>query len=367
MYLREEKTMLTAFIMAGGSGERFWPLSTKERPKQLLKLVSDKSMIRETVDRILPLISPERIFIGTNIIQAPAVMKELPFLPVENIIIEPAFKDTAAAIGYGATYINKHLKENKKKLTMIVLASDHLIKNEDNFRKRIETAVDAAKRDSSIVTLGIKPTKPETGYGYIEVDGECYIGEAAKVRRFWEKPNLERAEKYVDAGNYLWNSGMFIFEIQTIFDAMEKHMPKHHETLTEIGEIIGSNYGVNDHIIQGRIKEKFEMFEKMSIDFGIMEKADNIKVIPVDFGWNDIGSFSALEDVFDKNENGTICKEANLIEVNSKNNIILGNGKRLIATVGIKDTVVVETDNSILVCHKDEAQNIKKILKAIKN
>ncbi len=357
--------MLTAFIMAGGSGERFWPLSTKERPKQLLKLVSDKSMIRETVDRILPIIPPERIFIGTNIIQAPAVMEDLPFLPVENIIIEPAFKDTAAAIGYGATYINEHLKDKKEKLTMIVLASDHLIKNEDNFRKRIETAVDAAKRDSSIVTLGIKPTKPETGYGYIEVDGECYIGEPAGVRRFWEKPNVERAEKYVDAGNYLWNSGMFIFEIQTILDAMEKHMPKNHETLREIGEIISSAHRVNDDSIQDRIKEKFEMFEKMSIDFGIMEKADNIKVIPVDFGWNDIGSFPALEEVFDKNENGTISKETRLVEINSKNNIVLGNGKRIIATVGINDTVIVETDDAVLICHKEEAQNIKKILKEI--
>ena len=356
--------MLTAFIMAGGSGERFWPLSTKEKPKQLLKLVSDKSMIRETVDRILPMIPAEGIFIGTNIIQAPAVKKELPFLPEENIIIEPAFKDTAAAIGYGATYIKEHLKENGE-LTMVVLASDHLIKNEDNFRKRIETAVNSAKKDGTIVTLGIKPTKPETGYGYIEVDGECYIGEPAKVRRFWEKPNVERAEKYVDAGNYLWNSGMFIFEIQTILDTMKKYMPKHHKTLMDIREIIRSSDRVIDENIQNIIKEKFETFEKMSIDFGIMEKADNIKVIPVDFGWNDIGSFPSLEEVFDKNENGTICKEANLIEVNSKNNIILGNGKRLIATVGIKNTIIVETENAILVCHKEEAQNIKKILKSV--
>ncbi|WP_320045967.1 mannose-1-phosphate guanylyltransferase [uncultured Ilyobacter sp.] len=356
--------MLTALIMAGGSGERFWPLSTKERPKQLLKLVSDKSMIRETVDRILPMIPAERIFIGTNIIQAPAVKEELPFLPEENIIIEPAFKDTAAAIGYGATYIKEHLKENGE-LTMVVLASDHLIKNEDNFRKRMETAVNSAKKDGSIVTLGIKPTKPETGYGYIEVDGECYIGEPAVVRRFWEKPNEERAERYIDAGNYLWNSGMFIFEIKTILEAMEKHMPKHYAVLEDIGEIIGTNKIIEGNT-QDQIKEKFEEFEKMSIDFGIMEKADNIKVIPVDFGWNDIGSFPALEDVFDKNENGTICKIANLIEINSKNNIVLGNGKRLIATVGINDTVVVETENSILVCHKDEAQNIKKILKELK-
>ncbi len=342
--------MLAAFIMAGGSGERFWPLSTKERPKQLLKLIDpERSMIRMTVDRILPLIPAERIFVGTNAIQAKAVREELPMLPEENIIIEPAFKDTAAAIGYGAIKIRKKIEND---VTMVVLASDHLIKNEENFRKRLEAAAESAQKNKSIVTLGIKPNKPETGYGYIETE-ECYIGEPAKVKRFWEKPNLERAEEYVSAGNYLWNSGMFIFQIETMMKAFRKYMPKHFEILEEIK----TNLDTNE-----KIGNSFEKFEKISVDFGIMEKADNIEVIPVDFGWNDIGSYPALDEVFDHTETGTINNNGNIKEFNSKNNIVIGTGNKEIALLGVEDMVVVETDGQILICKKNEAQNIKKII-----
>ena len=353
--------MLAAFIMAGGSGERFWPLSTRERPKQLLKLIDpERSMIRMTVDRILPLIPKERIFIGTNAIQAAAIKKELPMLPEDNIIVEPSFKDTAAAIGYGATQISEKLKVKSEKLskeiTMIVLASDHLIKNEENFIQRLTTAIETAEKNKSIVTLGIKPTKPETGYGYIETE-ECYIGEPAKVKRFWEKPSLERAEKYVENGNYLWNSGMFVFQISTMMDSFNKYMPKHSEIFGNIKRISRIEN------TEEKIKEQFEKFEKMSIDFGIMEKAENIEVIPVDFGWNDIGSYPALDDVFEKTETGTINRNGKIKEFNSRNNIVIGTGEKEIGLLGIKDVVVVETEDQILICKKNEAQNIKKIIR----
>lgn len=350
--------MLTAFIMAGGSGERFWPLSTKERPKQLLKLIDSKrSMIRMTVDRILPMIPAERIFIGTNAIQAGAIRNELPMLPKENVIVEPAFKDTAAAIGYGAVKIKQSLEkrvqssDKEEEITMVVLASDHLIKNEENFRNRLTTAVESAKKSKSIVTLGIKPTKPETGYGYIETE-ECYIGEAAPVKRFWEKPNLERAQEYVASGKYLWNSGMFVFEIRTMMKAFERYMPKHFEILKELKVESG----------ELKTRELFEGFEKISVDFGIMEKAENIEVIPVDFGWNDIGSYTALDEVFEHRETGTVDRNGKVREFNSKNNIILGTGSKEIALLGVEDMVVVETEREILVCKKSEAQNIKKII-----
>ncbi len=353
--------MVAAFIMAGGSGERFWPLSTKERPKQLLKLIdNERSMIRMTVDRILPMIPAERIFIGTNAIQAEAIRNELPMLPAKNIIVEPAFKDTAAAIGYGAVKIKQSLdkrvqsSDKEEDITMVVLASDHLIKNEENFRRRLGTAVESAKKNKSIVTLGIKPTKPETGYGYIETE-ECYIGETASVKRFWEKPNLERAQEYVGSGKYLWNSGMFVFEIGTMMAAFEKYMPKHFEIL---GEISNGQLTMNNE----QLKEKFEKFEKISIDFGIMEKAKNIEVIPVDFGWNDIGSYPALDEVFEHRETGTVDKNGRVREYNSKNNIVLGTGSKEIALLGVEDMVVVETEREILVCKKSEAQNIKKII-----
>ena len=349
--------MLTAFIMAGGSGERFWPLSTKERPKQLLKLISEKSMIRETVDRILPIIPAERIFIGTNSIQEKGIKAELPFLPEENIIIEPLFKDTAAAIGFGAIIINEKYPDAE----IIVLASDHLIKNEENFRKRVLTAVEASKK-GDIITLGIKPTKPETGYGYIETK-ECYIGEPAQVIRFWEKPSYDRAEEYVEAGNYLWNSGMFIFQIKTILESIENNMPNHWEILLNIKENI-KKYGANQLELSEKITEEFEKFEKISIDFGVMERARNIKVIPVDFGWNDIGSFPALDEVFEKNENGNIAKDANVVEIDSNNNIVISDkSDKKIATIGINNMIIVNTKDALLVCAKKDAQYIKKVLK----
>jgi mannose-1-phosphate guanylyltransferase len=353
--------MITAFIMAGGSGERFWPLSTKEKPKQLLKLIdNERSMIRMTVDRVLPMISADRIFIGTNAIQAEAIRDELPMLPRENVIVEPSFKDTAAAIGYGAVKIKQLIVDTcqlsvDEEITMIVLASDHLIKNEENFRKRLETAIESSKKKKSIVTLGIKPTKPETGYGYIETE-ECYIGEPAPVKRFWEKPNLERAEKYVASGKYLWNSGMFIFEIKTMMVAFKRYMPKHFEIL----EGIKDNLTMND--TDEKIRLDFEKFEKISIDFGIMEKAENIEVIPVDFGWNDIGSYPALDEVFEHTETGTIDRNGRIREYNSKNNIVLGTGNKEIALLGVKDMIIVETEKEILVCKKSEAQNIKRII-----
>lgn len=352
--IRGGRNMLAAFIMAGGSGERFWPLSTKERPKQLLNLIDDRSMIRMTVDRILPMIPAENIFVGTNEIQAKAIAEELPMIPAENIIIEPAFKDTAAAIGYGTIKINEQLKKNNEEsenATIVVLAADHLIKNEENFRKRLETAVREAEK-GYIITLGIKPTKPETGYGYIETD-ECYIGEATKVKRFWEKPNLERAEEYLAAGNYLWNSGMFVFPSNIILGELEKYMEDHYKTLLTIKENIDN---------EEKIKEEFEKFEKISIDFGVMEKSTLIKVIPVDFGWNDIGSFPALEDVYDPDESGNIKKDVEYRQIHSRDNIVIGKGKR-VSTIGVKDMVIVQSDDEILICHKSRAQDIKKIIK----
>ncbi|MBP6365420.1 MAG: mannose-1-phosphate guanylyltransferase, partial [Bacteroidales bacterium] len=204
---------ITVLIMAGGSGERFWPLSTKERPKQLLKLVDqERSLIRMTVDRILPLVSAERVFIATNAIQAEGVLEELPVIDPKNIIIEPAFRDTAAAVGFGCVVIGERFPGS----TMIVLASDHLIKDEEGFREALSTAVGIA--DSRIVTLGIKPTHPETGYGYLEC-GELIKGQPSRVLRFCEKPALEVAESYLESGRFLWNSGMFIFRIETMMNA----------------------------------------------------------------------------------------------------------------------------------------------------
>ena len=353
--------MLTALIMAGGSGERFWPLSTPTKPKQLLSLFSNKSMIRETVDRILPIISTDKIFIATNILQVDEIKKELPDIPEENIIIEPAFKDTAAAIGYTSLIIEAKFKNLNEKVEVVVLASDHLIKNDENFKEVILKGSDEARENSTIVTLGIKPDKPETGYGYIEVDNNesLVLNEIYKVRRFREKPNKETAEQYLVSGKYLWNSGMFIFTTDTIFKNFEVLMPEHMEIFNKIRvEISKNKIGLE---LSNSVKEYFNEFEKISIDFGIMEYSKNIKVIPVSIGWNDIGSFTALSEVFSPDKTGNIIRDTETIIYDANNNIVICKDCT-VSLLGVKNLIVVKNGDNILISHKDSAQDIKKIV-----
>lgn len=356
--------MLTAIIMAGGSGERFWPLSTPEKPKQLLNIFSDKTMIRETVDRILPIIPKENIFIATNELQAKGVKDELQDIPEENIIIEPAFKDTAAAIGYSALIIEHRfknkLKENEK-IEVVVLASDHLIKKEKEFREIVKLGAEEARENRVVITLGIKPNKPETGYGYIEVneDKELTLNKAYKVRRFREKPNLETAESYVTSGKYLWNSGIFIFTTETIFKNFDVLMEEHSEIFQSIRKKINENlFGLE---LTNLVRDDFENFEKISIDFGIMEYSKNIRVIPVDIEWNDIGSFNALEEIFQKNNSGNIIRNCNVNELDSSDNIIIGEDVT-ISLLGVRNLVVIKNGNNILIANKNRTQDIKKII-----
>lgn len=359
--------MLTAVIMAGGSGERFWPLSTPEKPKQLLKIFSEKTMIRETVDRILPIIPADRIFIATNELQEIAVKDELKDIPGENIIIEPAFKDTAAAIGYSALVIESRLKNSLKdgeKIEVIVLASDHLIRDEKLFREVVAKGAEEASKSGVIVTLGIKPDKPETGYGYIEAKTEDKIelNEVYKVKRFREKPNLETAENYVASGKYLWNSGMFIFTTETIFKNFDVLMEEHTEVFNDIkGKLLQNRTGLE---LTNLVRDDFEKFEKISIDFGVMEYSKNIRVIPVDIGWNDIGSFNALDEVFPKNSSGNVIRNSTVLELDAIDNIVVGDGAK-ISLLGVKDLVVVKNGDNILIASKFRTQDIKKIIQKV--
>ncbi|MGL4803097.1 MAG: mannose-1-phosphate guanylyltransferase [Cetobacterium sp.] len=356
--------MLTAIIMAGGSGERFWPLSTPEKPKQLLKIFSEKTMIRETVDRILPIIPADRIFIATNELQEAAVKEELKDIPQENIIIEPAFKDTAAAIGYSTLVVENKFKDDLKdgeKIEVVVLASDHLIKNENIFRNVLKNGAEEASKNGVIVTLGIKPDKPETGYGYIEIKTEDKIelNEVYKVKRFREKPNLETAENYVASEKYLWNSGIFIFTTETIFKNFAVLMEEHTEVFNNIkGKLLQNKVGMD---LTNLVRDDFEKFEKVSIDFGLMEYSKNIRVIPVDIGWNDIGSFNALDEVFPKNSAGNIVRNSTVLELDAMDNIIVGDGAK-ISLLGVKDLVVVKNGDNILIASKSRTQDIKKII-----
>ncbi len=349
--------MLAVLIMAGGSGERFWPLSTKKKPKQLLKIFNEKSLIRLTYERILPLVDKDNIFIATNEIQVNALKEELSEVRDDRIIIEPAFRDTASAIAYGSMMISKYV-ENP---TIVVLASDHLISDEEEFRHVISIA-EAEAEKNNIVTLGIKPTYPETGYGYIET-AKALLNVPVKSLGFKEKPNLEVATEYFNSGRYLWNSGMFIFKYDIIMEALKIYSPNHYDTIQAISKIVKKNEGVKT---AEEVKDTFMNFEKKSIDFAVMEHAQNISVIPSSFGWNDVGGYLAFEELFDKDSNGNVVRGVKTISIDSKDNIIISDSNvQRVSLLGITNMIVAVTKDEILICQKGKNQEIKKIIKEL--
>ena len=349
--------MLTFLIMAGGSGERFWPLSTRKKPKQLLKIFSDKSLIRLAYERILPLVDKNQIFIATNEIQLEALKEELPEVDESRIIIEPAFKNTASAIAYGSLIISKYYDNP----TICVLASDHLISDEVEFRKIIKIAEHEADL-GSVVTLGIKPTYPETGYGYIEVD-KMELEVPTKALGFKEKPELKVAQEYFESKRYLWNSGMFIFSHKVLLEELKKHSFNHYQVSSELGKIISKNEGVKTAEL---VKDTFLNFENQSIDYAVMEKSDKIKVIPSSFGWNDVGGFLAFDELYEKNEDQNVLKNTVVVSVDSKNNIIVSDGKnQRVNLLGVNDMIIAITKDEILICDKKDNQRIKEIVKKV--
>lgn len=346
-------------IMAGGSGERFWPLSTKDRPKQLVPLISDKTMIRETVERLIGYVEFKDIYIATNEVQYIKIMKELPEIPEENIIVEPAFRDTAAAILYGSTYISSRNGEDS---IITVLASDHLITKKEKFIKSLETANKIASREDKIVTLGIKPTYPETGYGYIKVeDSNENIANSNVI--FFEKPNLEKAKEYFASGKFLWNSGMFIFKYKTLLSSFTKYSLKHIEIARSLeGKI------KKFHLLEltKAVKEEFQKFPKISIDFAVMEKSDEIVCIPIDIGWSDIGSFDSLMELFLKNGINFSKGIKSFNHINSSNNLILSfDGELDVNLIDITDSIIVKDKNKLLIMKKGSSSKLKELLRII--
>ncbi|CUQ41720.1 MULTISPECIES: mannose-1-phosphate guanylyltransferase [Hungatella] len=345
----------TALIMAGGRGERFWPKSRKNLPKQFLSLTDDgKTMIQLTVERILPLVKLEDIFIATNKAYRELVLEQIPGLPEENILCEPIGRNTAPCIGLGAI----HIAQKYDDAIMFVLPSDHLIKFTNMFLKTLETGADVAENNTNLVTIGITPDYPETGYGYIKFDPRRTEGQAYAVERFVEKPSLEVAKEYLSTEEYLWNSGMFIWKVSSILKNMQKFMPDTYESLIKIKEAIGTPQ--QDSILE----KEFHNMQSQSIDYGIMEKADNIYILPGTFGWDDVGSWLAVERIKKTNEFGNAVA-GNIITVNTHNCIIQGD-KKLIAIVGMEDTIVVDTKDATLICAKDSAGDIKKVTENLK-
>lgn len=346
---------ITALIMAGGKGERFWPRSRVNCPKQFIDILGNgKTMIQLTVERILPLVAIEDIYIATNESYKDLVKEQLPGILEENILCEPVGRNTAPCIGLGAAYM-LHKEEDA---VMMVLASDHLIRFEDHFRRVLQDAVEIARQDENIVTIGITPNCPETGYGYIQRGSERVKNDAYAVDRFVEKPNLETATEYLAAGNYLWNSGMFVWKASTVMKCMEKYMPDIYEGLMTIQKSIGTETE------KQVLTEQFVAMRSESVDYGIMEKADSIYVLPGNFGWDDVGSWLAVGRLKSEDEDNNVFT-GNVLAVETKSCIVEAQEK-LIATVGLENIVIVDTEDVTLVGNRQRMGEIKKLLEQLR-
>jgi mannose-1-phosphate guanylyltransferase len=346
------KGMLCALIMAGGKGTRFWPLSTAEKPKQFLKLMGEDTMIQMSVKRLENLIPIERIFIVTGKKYTDLVRQQLPNLPLRNIIVEPVGKNTAPCIALSAFHINK-IYENA---TIAVLPSDHLIRNEEKFLDVIKSADEFIDNNrEAIVTIGMKPDRPETGYGYINYsDMNCIINscEIRRVKKFVEKPNSLKAKEYLEDGNYLWNGGMYIWKAANILRLTRQYLISTFELLSEIAATRDEDY-------ERVLEEKYNNIDSISVDFGIMEKTNDIYVIPGDFGWDDVGSWESVERYREKDEFNNVCM-GNVRKFDCTNNIVISNGKTIVIS-GIADIFVVESDDMIFIGKKDGMESIREL------
>ncbi len=362
----------TAIIMAGGSGERFWPLSRKNRPKQLLALESDKIMLEQALDRILPVIDAEDIFIITGEQLLAPIRRAIPQLPPENIIAEPYKRNTAPCLALGGAFIAAKYKDyNIEDISIAVLTADQSISPREGFIKTINAAFDYVEKNDAIATIGIVPSRPETGYGYIETKGNFSNSNEAEILpavKFHEKPDFKKALQYVEKGNYLWNSGMFFWRLDVFIRQMQKHLP---EVGNFIMPMIELSTGKTDTALNSAfnyVSDIFGKFPDISIDFGLMEKADNVVVAKALFNWDDIGAWDALDRLRNKDNDGNVIEgPAALHDV--RDSIIINKsneGKIIVAGIGLEDFVIVVTDDAVLVCPKNRAQDVKKCVEQIR-
>jgi mannose-1-phosphate guanylyltransferase len=344
-------------ILAGGSGTRFWPLSRKSTPKQLMSVFGGKSMLQRTVERVIPL-KPKRVMVVTNALQAAETRSQLEYIegvPVD-VIEEPVGRNTAPAIGLAASIIARFDPDG----IMVVLPADHFIVDEESFRETLRKARTVAET-GKLVTLGITPTRPETGYGYIEAASGSG-SDAAPVRRFVEKPPLERALEFLASGRFYWNSGMFVWGASAILDQIARFMPELSCALAKLA-FEHDVWELAD--LKPQIAEIYGGIKGESIDFGVMEKAQDVQVIPASFGWSDVGSWSALPEVMEADQDGHVLINAQgSVSVASEGCLAYGAGK-MVAFVGVKDLVVVDTPDALLICSKSAAQDVKKVVEEL--
>jgi mannose-1-phosphate guanylyltransferase len=347
---------LYALIMAGGSGTRLWPLSRQSRPKQALKLIGDRTMFQLAVDRLLPIVPPERIIVVTTDDLADLLAAQTPSLPRRNFLIEPEGRGTAPVIGLGALYA-KHLAGEE--VVVACLTADHFIRDVTRFQNVLLAAAELAER-GHIVTLGIHPAYPSTGFGYIE-RGEALGSsggfEAYQALRFKEKPNEALAESFVADGRHSWNSGMFIWTTTQVAREFKRQLP---DTAAKLNEAARAFDSATFAEAMARV---WPAVEKQTIDYGIMEGAENVAVIPVDIGWSDVGSWASLLDILAPDENGNIILGGEHVGVDTTG--VLVKSDRLVATIGLKDVIIVDTDDSLLVCARERSQDVKRIVEML--
>lgn len=355
-----------AVILAGGKGERFWPLSREATPKQLLALFDKQSFLQHTVERIRPIVPLKNIFVITNQAQASAVRKQLPRLPKDNVVAEPCGRDTCPAVALAAALVGARSTTG----TMAVLPADHVIpaKSEKKFQQNLADSFDLAGRGQAIVTIGIKPTAPETGYGYIKMgeplpppkERRPYKSTFHVAHRFVEKPNLERAVQYLNDGGYRWNAGMFVFSFATIAESLLKHQKPLHEACERWFQAANSASK-----LKRVLAKDYPALKKVSFDYGVMEHAHNVLVADGDFDWDDLGAWPALARHLKPDSSGN-CAEADFIHVDAARNVVFDarakKNRRPIAVVGLKDCVIVQTDDTTLVAHKKATAKMRDLV-----
>jgi mannose-1-phosphate guanylyltransferase len=353
-------------IMAGGKGERFWPVSREKTPKQLITLLGKKSFLQEAVERVLPLVPIKNVFVITNAVQAPEVRKQLPKLPKDNVVAEPVGRDTCAAVTLGAALVGARSTTG----VMAVLPADHVIPEGKKFQGVLNDCFDLAGRGQAIVTIGIKPTEPATGYGYIQVGEPLppphgvkpYKTTFFRAERFVEKPNFDRALEYVNTGQYRWNAGMFIWSFVTVTEGLQKHQPEMFIACQRWFNAAKTPAKLNKVLAR-----EYPGIKKVSIDYALMEHAQNVIVADGAFEWDDLGSWNALARHLKADPEGN-CAVADFIHVDAARNIIFDartKSRTPIAVVGLRDSILVQTDDAVLLAHKSQSQKVKELVKKL--
>jgi mannose-1-phosphate guanylyltransferase len=353
--------MKYAVIMAGGSGKRLWPLSRKKTPKQMLRLIKNKTLLRICYERIAPIFQTDHVLILTNAHFRDAVAQELPEIPSKNIIAEPAMRDTAPAIALAAAVLAK----SDPHASMVILTADHLIEPPENLCAAINDAFAFVENNAdALITFAIKPTNPNTQFGYLELGQSQTCDYAqnpiAKVHSFKEKPDLQTAQKYLDSGNFFWNSGMFVFKASAMLDNIKNNLPD------AIPPLDNLKAAWNTPDWDNTLKTNFPLMPKISIDYAVMEKSDTVHSITLDCSWLDVGSFNAIEKILppDENKNVLANTTAQLID-SSENIIITKNNDHLIAAIGVSDLVIAHTPDATLICHKKQTHKLKELLEQL--